>query len=271
MEEEVWKPIKNYEGLYEVSNMGRVRSLNYRRSEKEKILKNIECNNGYFQVGLVKLGKRKIFSVHRLVAEAFIPNPEGKPCIDHINTIRSDNRVENLRWVTYEENNNNPLTKKKYSENHREQDGENHPFYGKHHTEETRKKMSKSLKGKKHPMYGKHHTDETKKKLSEKHTNIKSENHPMYGKHHTDETKRKISETLTGKYCGENNPNSKPVIQIDLNTNEIVNTYSGTSEAARQTGFNQSAISSCCRGERKTHKGYKWMYLEDYNKLNEEN
>ena len=220
MEEEIWKSIKSYEGLYEISSLGRVKSLNYRGTGKEKVLKNIEDYKGYLMVGLTKNGKQKKFKIHRLVAEAFIPNPEGKPCIDHINTIRNDNRVENLRWVTYKENNNNQLTKKKYSENHREQTGENHPMYGKHHSEETKKKMSEAKKG---------------------------------------------------KYCGENNPNSKPVIQIDPNTNEIVNTYSGTNEVARQTGFNQSAISSCCRGERKTHKGYKWMYLEDYNKLNEEN
>ena len=263
MEEEVWKPIKDYEGLYEVSNLGRIKSLNYKGTGKEKLLKNIECSNGYLTVSLTKNGKQKVFYIHRLVAVTFIPNPENKPCIDHINTIRTENCVWNLRWVTYEENNNNSLTKKKMSENHREQDGENNPMYGKHHSDETKRKISEVLKGKtlsekhkgeSHPMYGK--------------TGEKS---PNYGKHHTEETKRKISETLTGKYCGENNPNSKPVIQIDPNTNEIVNTYSGTSEVARQTGFNQSAISSCCRGERKTHKGYKWMYLEDYNKLNEEN
>ena len=143
--EEVWKPIKDYEGLYEVSSLGRVRILNYRKTGKGKILKNIECSNGYLTVGLRKNGKRKFLKVHRLVAEAFIPNPEGKPCIDHINTIKNDNRIENLRWVTHEENSNNPLTKKKMSESHM---GENHHMYGKHHLEETRKKMSESHKGK---------------------------------------------------------------------------------------------------------------------------
>ena len=132
MEEEVWKSIRDYEGLYEVSNLGRIKSLNYRKTGKEKILKNIECENGYLIINLAKFGKYKTFKVHRLVAEAFIPNPENKPCVDHINTIREDNRVENLRWVTKEENNNNPLTKKKYSKNHREQTGEKNPMYGKY-------------------------------------------------------------------------------------------------------------------------------------------
>lgn len=113
---EEWRPIKDYEGLYEISNLGRVKSLNYKRTGKKKILKNMECGNGYLTVSLTKNGKQKVFYIHRLVAVAFIPNPESKPCIDHINTIRTENCVWNLRWVTYEENNNNHLTNKKQSE-----------------------------------------------------------------------------------------------------------------------------------------------------------
>lgn len=249
MEEEVWKPIKDYEGLYEISNLGRVKSLNYGGTGKGKVLKNIERSNGYLGVRLTKNGKTKAFKVHRLVAEAFIPNPEDKPCVDHINTIKNDNRVENLRWATHKENMNNPLTKKKMSENYANFKGENHPMYGKHHSEETRKKMSKN------------------------HVDIKGENHPFYGKHHTEETKRKMSEAKKGKYCGEKNHRSKSVVQIDPNTNEVVNIYFSASEVAKQTGFNQGAISQCCNGKysrpgNNIYKGFKWMYLEDYEKLN---
>ena len=248
MEEEIWKPIKDYEGLYEVSNLGRVKSLNYRGTGKERILKNTERSNGYLAIGLIKNGKTKMFRVHRLVAEAFIPNPENKPCVDHINTIKNDNRVENLRWVTCEENNNNPLTRKKMSKNHVDIKGENHPMYGR--------------TGENHPMYGKHHTEETKKKISE----------AKKGKTLSEETRRKIGEANKGK----NNPNSKLVIQINPSTNEIINTYFGVREAARQTGFDQGNISKCCndkylRPGNNIYKGYKWMYLEDYNKLKEEN
>ena len=244
MEEEIWKPIKDFEGYYEVSNIGRVRSLNYKRTGKGKILKNIEDYKGYLEVGLTKNGKRKQFKVHRLVAEAFIPNPENKPCIDHINTIKSDNRVENLRWVTYKENSNNEKTLEKFK-------GENHHFFGKHHTEETKKKISEAQKGENNHMYGKHHTEETKKKMSEAQ---KGEKGSMYGK------------------TGEKHPRSKPVVQIDLNTNEV-KVWGSTREAERIGGFCHNAISACCKNKfnrlgNNIYKGFKWMYLEDYEKLN---
>lgn len=120
MEEEIWVDIKGYEGLYQVSNQGRVRSLdrevkrkgNNIYISKGKIKKNTIGKKGYLYTGLTdKNGNKKNIFTHRLVAQAFIPNPENKPEIDHINGIRNDNRVENLRWVTKEENMNNPLTK----------------------------------------------------------------------------------------------------------------------------------------------------------------
>lgn len=107
---ELWKPIKGYEGLYEVSNMGNVKSLPKMRGyikSKEKIMKPFKNNNGYLLVSLSKNNKQKHFQVHRLVASAFILNKDNKSQVDHINRIRDDNRVENLRWVTASENGNN--------------------------------------------------------------------------------------------------------------------------------------------------------------------
>lgn len=110
--EEVWKDIQGCKG-YQISNFGRVKSVfrkvnnkNGSRSVRERILKTYSKNNGYEEISL----NNKRFRVHRLVAESFIPNPENKRFIDHINTIKTDNRVENLRWVTQSENNNNQLT-----------------------------------------------------------------------------------------------------------------------------------------------------------------
>lgn len=81
-------------------------------------MKNNELNEvmyGYYTFILCKDGKIRSLKAHRLVAEAFIPNEDNKPEIDHINTIRSDNRVENLRWATSKENSNNPLSLNNYS------------------------------------------------------------------------------------------------------------------------------------------------------------
>lgn len=107
---EIWKPIEKYPD-YMVSNQGRVKSL---KNGKEKVLKCCKYKDEYLSINLCKNGKQKLHKIHRLVAEAFIPNPDNKPCIDHINTIKNDNRVDNLRWVTNKENSNNPLTINKW-------------------------------------------------------------------------------------------------------------------------------------------------------------
>jgi hypothetical protein len=120
---EIWKPIVGYDGFYEVSNMGRVRSLDRIDSNNHPIkgcmVKLHKQNNGYLLVDLYKNGKRKHHLIHRLVAQAFIPNPKNKSEVDHINTDRTDNRVENLRFTTRAENMNNPLTKNKMSKTHK--------------------------------------------------------------------------------------------------------------------------------------------------------
>jgi hypothetical protein len=99
---EEYKIIKNFEN-FSVSNLGNVKN-----NIKNKILKQYTNKGGYKTVCI--LGKNKL--VHRLVAEAFIPNLENKPCIDHINNIRNDNRLENLRFASYIENGQNSSIKK---------------------------------------------------------------------------------------------------------------------------------------------------------------
>lgn len=110
---EIWKDIKGYEGLYQVSNLGNVLSLEkYIKTHNEermqyrpsKLLKQHKNQFGYMKVWLWKDGKRKEFAVHRLVADAFIDNPNNKPCVNHLDNIRDHNSVDNLEWCTYKEN-----------------------------------------------------------------------------------------------------------------------------------------------------------------------
>lgn len=97
IENEIWKPIDGFE--YEVSNLGRVKSLP-RNTTSGKILKPIKNWRGYLRVGLSKDGKLFLKSVHRLVAEAFIENPNNLPEVNHLSEDKTDNRVQNLCWIS---------------------------------------------------------------------------------------------------------------------------------------------------------------------------
>lgn len=114
--EEVWKDVVGYEGIYEVSSIGNVKSLNYYRKGTPRLLKLTVNVCGYPVFSAFKDGKKKQIKVHRAVAEAFLKKPDGKDVVDHINTIRNDNRVENLRWVTTAENCGNEITRKHHSD-----------------------------------------------------------------------------------------------------------------------------------------------------------
>ena len=165
---EIWKDIDGYESIYEISNLGRVRFLKFK---KIRILRNEKDVNGYLRVTLRKDGIKKRYKVHRLVAQAFIPNPNNLPQVNHKDEDKTNNRVENLEWCDA-----------KYNMN-----------YG-----TARKRMVEKIQ--------------------------------------------------------------KVVIQIDKNTNVIVNIFPSAKEAKIQTGI--CHISSCCRNERKTAGGYKWKYQQ---------
>lgn len=103
--EEIWKDIKDYEDRYQVSNKGRVRSLidGHGKKRSDPLIKSQYISKvGYYALCLNKEGNKKTTHTHRLIAEAFIPNPENKPQV--INGIKTDNRIKNLEWVTDSEN-----------------------------------------------------------------------------------------------------------------------------------------------------------------------
>lgn len=107
---EVWRDVKGFEGLYKVSNMGRV------KNNKEHILKPYSSEKGYRCVDLNKNGNHKKHRVHRLVAQAFIPNPNNYPCVNHIDEIKNHNYVQNLEWCTVAYNNSYGNRLKKISD-----------------------------------------------------------------------------------------------------------------------------------------------------------
>lgn len=113
---EKWKPVKGYEELYEVSNMGRVKSLNYNHTGKERILKSCKNSAGYLIIELYKNGIGKCYTIHRLVAEAFIPNIDNLPDINHKDENKANNYVNNLEWCTTKYNINYGTAKTRIAE-----------------------------------------------------------------------------------------------------------------------------------------------------------
>ena len=127
---EIWKPINGYEGKYEVSSFGRARSLDryqqrtdyrsgkrYQTFKAGKILKPIKCNSGYMRVSIIEdATHRGMKLLHRMVAEAFIPNPDNLPEVNHKNEDKTDNRVENLEWCDHSYNTTyNDLQARRYN------------------------------------------------------------------------------------------------------------------------------------------------------------
>jgi len=204
---EIWKPVEGFEGLYEVSNLGQVKSLERYienngglQRRHEKILKQ-NTTSGHCSVILCKGGKTYHRLVHRLVATAFIPNPDNKPVVDHIDTNPLNNNLQNLRWVTAQENCLNPITRVNNSLSK-----QGHPYYGRPLTEEERMKISRAHVGKKR-------TEEHKKALSESHknskkardtsvANLQKAREANIGRKASDETKEKIRQKLTGVHKG---------------------------------------------------------------------
>ncbi len=229
--EEQWRDIEGCIGQYQVSNLGEIKSLKrlvkcgkwgQHRIVEEIILKPNKTRDGYLLVRFRKDGEIKTFNIARLVAIAFIPNSENKATVNHIDANKENNRVDNLEWATYSENELHaykigvkprpigelhPAWGKHPSEATKVKlraatGGKNNPMYGKHwhHSEETRAKMRCARIGKISPMQGKCHSEETRAKLRI----VKGDkNNPMFGKKHSDATKEKIRQRALGRKVSE--------------------------------------------------------------------
>lgn len=145
-----------------------------------------------------------------------------------------------------------------------------------HLSEDTKAKISESLKGEKHPRYGKHLSESTKKKISDSHKGKtpseetrkklsearKGEKNHMYGKHHTEESRKKISENNKGVHAGADHCRARKVVQYDLQES-LIKIWDCMSDAARELGINCSNIYKCCNGKYKTAGGFVWRYCEN--------
>lgn len=286
--DEIWKDVEGYEGIYKVSSLGNVKKLNYKNSGKEQNISLCNDADGYLLVNLRLNNKSKSKRVHRLVAQAFIPNPDNKPQVNHIDGDKQNNKIENLEWVTPLENNKHawdtglkkPPTEEWKLNHSIRMSGEKHPNYGIKMSEEIKQKISEANKGKPSPMKGKKLSKESREKISitklgkispMKGKKLSQESRKKIsvarsGKKMSDESKAKISNSLKGKFKGEKHPmyrkfhteetknkmrsNRKDSKSvICVTTNEV---FVSMMDAERILGVKATNISKACRGEAKS-------------------
>lgn len=200
---------------------------------------------------------------HNAIRKYGIDNFEIKILAENIPTQEKMNEYEIFfieRYKTFKTNGYN-LTKGG--------DGGN-TYIGKTDEEinETKRKQSEARKGDKNGMYGKHHTEEAKRKISENHANNKGENHPMYGKHLSEEVKQKMKENHAD-FKGNKHPQAKKVIQFDLNMN-MIKIWGCSKDITDKFKWNNRTLRSHLDGKCKSHEynGFIWYYKEEYEELN---
>lgn len=256
--EEKKKWINGFEGLYWITNTGRVISADRYDRFNRKVGGEMKLGErgqaGYLGLTLFKDGVGYQRLVHRLVAEAFIPNPGDKPCVDHIDGNNKNNNANNLRWVTYKENMNNPVTYARMLEDTSKfasQVGADNPF--------SRKVRMYSLEGEYLRTFdclsdAARFSGVTDGSISRV---CRGERFSAGGYiwAYDGDANRKMSRRITAP------TNKRPVLQFTIN-GELVAEYQSIGDAAKATGFNAPNITHAAKGDLKTYKGYKWKYKE---------
>lgn len=267
--EEIWKDIEGYEGLYQVSSMGRVRSLGHDVWHKGRVLK--PCLDGqkhYLMVSLYKDKKHRTMQVHRLVAEAFIPNPLNLPQVNHKDEVKTNNCVDNLEWCdeSYNINYNDGAAMKRAIKTR----------YERHDVKELVAK-TKATKIKN----GSYSAEKAVNQFTwdgtfvaryvsatEAHKATGTQMHVISrccrGIHKQgggfiwlyDEDVNKIKERTLDAH-----PNAKKVGQYDLEGN-LIKIWNSATDACRELGITPSSLSACCHGNRKKTKGFAWKFIE---------
>ena len=247
---EIWKPIKGYEDRYVVSNLGRVKRLERITCQniylEEKLLQNQNNGNGYFKVHLFKNGRTKDKYIHRLVAEAFISNPENKKEVNHKDGDKANNFVENLEWVTPSEN-----------QKHACKIGLHLPFeikFGKDHPR-ARKIIQYDLEGNFIKIYDSI-SDACRDSSMNNHSRIVSCCKNKSYSHNNFQWKYYIDNySLQIGVC----KSYKPIIQYSLD-NIFIREFTSLQEVFESTNISKNNILNCCSGKSKTSSGYIWKY-----------
>ena len=229
--QEIWKDIKGYEELYQVSNLGRIQN-----KKTLHILKGSTNNKGYRGVILCKNGKIKRYLVHRLVAIAFIENPKNKPYINHLDCNINNNNVENLEWCTQKENIDYCI---KLNRNYK------------------RKVYQYDLKGNLLQEYSSIVQANKVTKISTAHISQNCNNQRKSAGMYIWSFKKNIKGIKEYK----RETRAKKIVQIL--DNQIVNTFDSIKEAEEKTGILKTSISNCLTNRSKSAGKYNWKYKEE--------